>query len=100
MKIDDFVLNYDNPRISHADQQLEARQKVAKEQKSKLVKLAQRIAEHAFTQWTGCSRRLNQQPECFIALEASRQVRPANGWHAYRLTSAFHNESQGRYDDA
>ena len=45
LKIADLVLDHDNPRISHAAGQQEALQKIVHDQKTKLVKLAQSIAE-------------------------------------------------------
>ena len=43
LKIEDLILDHDNPRITHAEGQQEALQKVLKDQKTKLVKLAQSI---------------------------------------------------------
>ena len=45
LKIEDLVLDHENPRITHAEGQQEALQKIVKDQKTKLVKLAQSIAE-------------------------------------------------------
>lgn len=46
LKIDDLVLDNDNPRITHAEGQQQAFQKVVKDQKTKLVRLAESIVEH------------------------------------------------------
>jgi hypothetical protein len=46
LKVADLVLDHDNPRITHAEGQQEALQKIVKDQKTKLVKLAQSIVEH------------------------------------------------------
>ena len=76
LKIDDLVLDQDNPQISRADGQQDALQKVIRDQKTKLVKLAESIAE----------RRLNPMDrllvaaieygslEQFIPLEGNRRV--------------------------
>ena len=46
LKIADLELDHDNPRISHAAGQQEALQKIVNDQKTKLVKLAQSIADY------------------------------------------------------
>src|SRR5258707_14877659 len=46
LKIEDLILDHDNPRISHAAGQQEALQKIVNDQRTKLVKLAQSIAQH------------------------------------------------------
>lgn len=75
LKIEDLVLDHDNPRISHADGQQEALQKVVKEQKGKLTKLAQSIVQHGLNPMDRLLvLRLNQKPERFIALEGNRRV--------------------------
>jgi hypothetical protein len=48
LKIADLELDHDNPRISHAAGQQEALQKIVNDQKTKLVKLAQSIADYGF----------------------------------------------------
>jgi hypothetical protein len=69
LKIDDLLLDHDNPRISHADGQQEALQKVLKEQKTKLVRLAQSVSEHGLNPMDRLLvLRLNQKPPRFIAL--------------------------------
>jgi hypothetical protein len=75
LKISDLVLDHDNPRITHADGQQEALQKIIKDQKTKLVKLAQSIAERGLNPMDRLLvLRLNLKPERFIALEGNRRV--------------------------
>jgi hypothetical protein len=75
LKISDLVLDNDNPRITHAEGQQEALQKIVKDQKSKLVKLAQSIVEHGLNPMDRLLvLRLNLKPERFIALEGNRRV--------------------------
>jgi hypothetical protein len=75
LKISDLVLDHDNPRITHADGQQEALQKIVKDQKSKLVKLAQSIAEHGLNPMDRLLvLRTHSKPERFIALEGNRRV--------------------------
>lgn len=51
LKIDDLVLDHDNPRITHAEGQQEALQKIVKDQKAKLVKLAESIVKHGMSRY-------------------------------------------------
>ncbi len=75
LKIDDLVLDQDNPRISRADGQQDALQKVIRDQKTKLVKLAESIAERGLNPMDRLLvLRLNQKPERFIPLEGNRRV--------------------------
>jgi hypothetical protein len=75
LKISDLVLDHDNPRITHADGQQEALQKILKDQKTKLVKLAQSIVGHGLNPMDRfLVLRLNLKPERFIALEGNRRV--------------------------
>lgn len=75
LKIEDLVLDHDNPRISHADGQQEALQKVVREQKTKLVKLAQSIVEHGLSPMDRLLvLRLNQKPARYVALEGNRRT--------------------------
>ncbi len=75
LKIEDLVLDHDNPRITHAEGQQEALQKLVKDQKTKLVKLAQSIAEHGMNPMDRMLvLRLNQKPIRFISLEGNRRV--------------------------
>ncbi len=75
LKIEDFVLDHDNPRISHADGQQDALQKIVRDQKIKLVKLAESIIEHGLNPMDRLLvLRLNQKPERFISLEGNRRI--------------------------
>jgi len=49
LKIEHLVLDNDNPRITHADGQPQAMQKVVRDQKTKLAKLAESIIEHGLS---------------------------------------------------
>lgn len=75
LRIDDLVLDHDNPRITHAEGQQEALQKIVKDQKTKLVKLAQSVAARGLNPMDRLLViRLNQKPEKFISLEGNRRV--------------------------
>jgi len=75
LRIDDLLLDHDNPRISHADGQQDALQKVVRDQKTKLVKLAESIIEHGLNPMDRLLvLRLNQKPERFISLEGNRRI--------------------------
>jgi len=75
LKIEDLILDHDNPRITHAEGQQEALQKIVKDQKTKLVKLAQSIAEHGLNPMDRLLvLRVHQKPERFIALEGNRRT--------------------------
>jgi hypothetical protein len=75
LKIEDLVLDHDNPRISHAAGQQEALQKIVQDQKIKLVKLAQSIAQHGLNPMDRfLVLQLNQTPKRYIALEGNRRV--------------------------
>jgi hypothetical protein len=75
LKIEDLVLDHDNPRITHAEGQQEALQKIIKDQKTKLVKLAQSICEKGLNPMDRfLVLRVHQKPERFIALEGNRRT--------------------------
>lgn len=75
LKIADLILDHDNPRITHAEGQQEALQKVVKDQKLKLVKLAQSISEHGLNPMDRLLvLRVAGRPVRFIALEGNRRV--------------------------
>lgn len=75
LKVRDLVLDHDNPRITHAAGQQEALQKIVSDQKTKLVKLAQSIAERGLSPADRLLvLRLNRTPKSFIALEGNRRV--------------------------
>ena len=75
LKIEDLILDHDNPRITHAEGQQEALQKIVKDQKTKLVKLAQSIVAHGLNPMDRLLvLRVHQKPERFIALEGNRRT--------------------------
>jgi len=75
LKIADLILDHDNPRISHAAGQQEALQKIVNDQKSKLVRLAESIAQHGLNPMDRfLVLRTNQTPKSYIALEGNRRV--------------------------
>lgn len=75
LKVDDLVLDHDNPRIPSAAGQQDALQKVIRDQKSKLVVLAESIVEHGLSPMDRLLvLRVNQTPVKFIALEGNRRI--------------------------
>lgn len=75
LKIANLVLDHDNPRITHADGQVEALQKIVKDQKTKLVKLAQSIVDHGLNPMDRLLvLRVDGRQPSFIALEGNRRV--------------------------
>lgn len=75
LRIEDLVLDGDNPRITHVEGQQDALQKIVRDQRTKLVKLAQSIAQHGLNPMDRLLvLRLHQKPERFIALEGNRRV--------------------------
>jgi|tagenome__1003787_1003787.scaffolds.fasta_scaffold20612107_2 hypothetical protein len=73
LKIADLVLDHENPRITHVQGQQDALQKIVKEQRSKLVKLAQSIADHGLNPMDRLLV-LRRGPNSFVALEGNRRV--------------------------
>src|SRR6185437_1302307 len=74
LKVEELILDHDNPRITHAEGQQEALQKIVTNQKTKLVKLAQSIADHGLNPMDRLLvLRVHQRPERFIALEGNRR---------------------------
>ncbi len=75
LKIEDLVLDHENPRIPAAVGQQDALQKVIRDQKGKLVVLAESIVEHGLNPMDRLLvLRLNQKPERFISLEGNRRI--------------------------
>lgn len=75
LKIEDLILDHDNPRIPHAEGQQDALQKVVKAPRIKLVKLAQSIAARGLNPMDRLLvLRVNQKPEKFIAVEGNRRI--------------------------
>ncbi len=75
LKIEHLVLDTENPRITHADGQRDALQKVVKDQRVKLVRLAQSIVDKGLNP----TKRLmvlqvNARPKQYIPLEGNRRV--------------------------
>jgi hypothetical protein len=73
LKIADLVLDHENPRITHVQGQQDALQKIVKEQKSKLVKLAQSIVEHGLNPMDRLLV-LRRGEHSFVALEGNRRT--------------------------
>jgi hypothetical protein len=75
LKIEQLVLDNDNPRITHADGQQQALQKVVRDQKTKLVRLAESIVEHGLSPIEKFMvLEVNPKPKRYIALEGNRRV--------------------------
>jgi hypothetical protein len=75
LKIEDLILDHDNPRIPHAEGQQDALQKVVKAPRTKLVKLAQSIAAKGLNPMDRLLvLRVNQKPLRFIAVEGNRRI--------------------------
>jgi hypothetical protein len=73
LKIEELFLDHDNPRITHADGQQEALQKIVKDQKTKLVKLALSVVDNGLNPMDRFLV-LRQRPTGFVALEGNRRV--------------------------
>ncbi len=75
LKIEHLVLDNDNPRITHSDGQQQAMQKVVRDQKTKLVKLAESIVEHGLSPIERLMvMQVSTSPKRYIALEGNRRV--------------------------
>lgn len=75
LKIEQLVLDNDNPRITHSDGQQQALQKVVKDQKTKLVRLAESIVEHGLSPIERFMvLEVSAKPKRYIALEGNRRV--------------------------
>jgi hypothetical protein len=75
LKIEQLVLDNDNPRITHSDGQHQALQKVVRDQKVKLVRLAESIVEHGLSPIEKFMvLEVSDKPRRFIALEGNRRV--------------------------
>ena len=75
LRIDALVLDGDNPRITHADGQQQALQKVVKDQKTKLVRLAESIVEHGLSPIEKFMvMEVSPKPQRYVALEGNRRV--------------------------
>jgi hypothetical protein len=75
LKIEHLVLDNDNPRITHAAGQPQAMQKVIRDQKTKLVKLAESIIGHGLSPIERLMvMQVSTTPKRYIALEGNRRV--------------------------
>ncbi|MCW5724932.1 MAG: hypothetical protein KIS81_08230 [Maricaulaceae bacterium] len=75
LKIEQLVLDNENPRITHAASQHEAMQKVVKDQKTKLVRLAESIVERGLSPIERLMvLQVSEKPKRYIALEGNRRV--------------------------
>lgn len=75
LKVEHLVLDNDNPRITHAESQQQALQKVVRDQKTKLVKLAESIVEHGLSPIERLMvLEVSSSPKRYIALEGNRRV--------------------------
>jgi hypothetical protein len=75
LKIEHLVLDNDNPRITHADSQQQALQKVIRDQKTKLVRLAESIADRGLSPIERLMvLEVSSSPKRYIALEGNRRI--------------------------
>lgn len=75
LRIEDLVLDTDNPRITHAEGYQQALQKVVKDQNTKLVRLAESIVERGLSPLERLMvLQVNPKPKRYIALEGNRRV--------------------------
>lgn len=75
LKIEHLVLDTDNPRITHAEGQQQALQKVVKDQRTKLIRLAESIVEHGLSPIEKLMvLEVSEKPKRYIALEGNRRV--------------------------
>jgi hypothetical protein len=75
LKIEQLVLDTDNPRITHADGQRDALQKVVRDQRVKLVRLAQSIADKGLSPIERLMvLQVSAKPKQYIPLEGNRRV--------------------------
>jgi hypothetical protein len=75
LKIEHLVLDTDNPRITHAEGQRDALQKVIKDQRVKLVRLGQSIAEKGLSPIERLMvLQVSAKPKRYIPLEGNRRA--------------------------
>jgi hypothetical protein len=75
LRIEHLVLDTDNPRIPHAEGQRDALQKVVKDQKTKLVRLAQSIVDKGLSPIERLMvLQVTAKPKRYIPLEGNRRV--------------------------
>jgi hypothetical protein len=69
------VLDGDNPRITHTESRQQILQKVVRDQKTKLVRLAESIVERGLSPIDRMMvLEVNQKPRRYVALEGNRRV--------------------------
>ena len=75
LRIDQLILDTENPRITHSENQRQALQKVIRDQKSKLVRLAESIVERGLSPIERIMvQSVSARPKRYIALEGNRRV--------------------------
>jgi len=75
LKVEQLVLDTDNPRITHADGQHDALQKVVRDQRVKLVRLAQSIVDKGLSPIERLMvLQVSAKPKQYIPLEGNRRV--------------------------
>ena len=75
LRAEHLVLDNDNPRITHSDSQHQTLQRVVKDQKTKLVRLAESIVEHGLSPIEKLMvLEVSAKPKRYIALEGNRRV--------------------------
>ncbi|WP_422000669.1 hypothetical protein [Reyranella sp.] len=75
LKVEQLVLDNDNPRITHSESQQQTLQKVVRDQKTKLVRLAQSIVEKGLSPIERLAvMQVTESPKRYIALEGNRRV--------------------------
>ncbi len=74
LKLDSLELDLENPRITHAENQREAMQKIISEQKAKLVNLAESVAVRGFSPIDRCLVLRSSRAGKFTVLEGNRRV--------------------------
>ncbi|MEX2263485.1 MAG: hypothetical protein WD696_16120 [Bryobacteraceae bacterium] len=74
LKIDSLELDLENPRITLASDQRDAMQKIIKEQKVKLINLAESIADKGLSPMDRCLVLRSPSDGRFIVLEGNRRI--------------------------
>jgi hypothetical protein len=74
LKLDSLELDLENPRITLAENQRDAMQKIISEQKAKLVNLAESVAVRGFSPMDRCLVLRSSRAGKFIVLEGNRRV--------------------------
>lgn len=75
LRIEQLVLDNDNPRITHSESQHQTLQKVVKDQKTKLVRLAESIVEYGLSPIERLMvLEVSDKPKRYVALEGNRRV--------------------------